>query len=46
MCPPLWRAVMDHRVVAHYDGDISKANLAPRLRKRILASDKGFIDAA
>jgi alkane 1-monooxygenase len=30
--PPLWRRVMDHRVAAHYAGDLGKANLAPRLR--------------
>ncbi|MCP2288341.1 alkane 1-monooxygenase [Nocardia amikacinitolerans] len=24
--PPLWRAVMDHRVLAHYNGDISLVN--------------------
>jgi alkane 1-monooxygenase len=27
--PPLWRRVMDRRVVDHYDGDISRAALAP-----------------
>ncbi|RMI35111.1 alkane 1-monooxygenase [Nocardia stercoris] len=27
--PPLWRRVMDKRVLAHYGGDISKANLRP-----------------
>ncbi|WP_343600974.1 alkane 1-monooxygenase [Mycobacterium sp.] len=35
--PPLWRKVMDHRVLAHYDGDITKANLHPRSRAKILA---------
>jgi alkane 1-monooxygenase len=34
MIPPVWRAVMDHRVLEHYDGDIELANLAPRLRRR------------
>ncbi|WP_067673673.1 alkane 1-monooxygenase [Nocardia miyunensis] len=28
--PPLWRAVMDHRVLAHYDGDITLVNTKPR----------------
>jgi alkane 1-monooxygenase len=28
--PPLWRKVMDHRVLAHYDGDITRVNLQPR----------------
>ncbi|MGQ4598999.1 fatty acid desaturase [Nocardia sp. R6R-6] len=36
--PPLWRRVMDPRVLAHYDGDITRANIAPRKRDRILAA--------
>lgn len=36
--PPLWRSIMDHRVLAHYDGDITRANIQPRKRTRILAS--------
>jgi alkane 1-monooxygenase len=35
--PPLWRKVMDHRVLEHYDGDITRANLQPRLREKLLA---------
>src|ERR1700759_354164 len=35
--PPLWRKLMDHRVVEHYGGDMTRANLQPRLRKKILA---------
>jgi alkane 1-monooxygenase len=35
--PPLWRAVMDHRVVEHYDGDITRANVLPRKRAQVLA---------
>ena len=35
--PSLWRKVMDHRVLAHYDGDITKANLDPRRHRKILA---------
>ena len=35
--PPLWRRLMDHRVLAHYDGDITRANLQPRRREKILA---------
>jgi alkane 1-monooxygenase len=35
--PPLWRALMDHRVLAHYDGDITRANLQPRRREKIVA---------
>jgi alkane 1-monooxygenase len=32
--PPVWRRVMDHRVLEHYDGRLELANLAPRLRRR------------
>ncbi|MDT5340284.1 MAG: alkane 1-monooxygenase [Mycobacterium sp.] len=35
--PPLWRRVMDRRVLAHYDGDIRRAALQPRHEKRLLA---------
>jgi alkane 1-monooxygenase len=27
--PAVWRKVMDKRVLAHYDGDITRANLHP-----------------
>ncbi|MFI5721012.1 alkane 1-monooxygenase [Nocardia sp. NPDC051750] len=30
--PPLWRAVMDHRVLDHYGGDITLVNRTPRRR--------------
>jgi alkane 1-monooxygenase len=33
---PLWRQVMDRKVVAHFDGDISQANLHPRTAARYL----------
>lgn len=36
MCPPLWRAVMDKRVLAHYGGDLSLVNIHPRTRERVL----------
>ncbi len=29
LIPPLWRAVMDHRVLAHYGGDITLVNTKP-----------------
>ncbi|WP_084556120.1 alkane 1-monooxygenase [Couchioplanes caeruleus] len=32
LVPPLWRRVMDHRVVAHYGGNVSLANTAPGYR--------------
>ncbi|WP_182525157.1 fatty acid desaturase [Nocardioides dongkuii] len=35
--PPLWRRVMDPRVVAHFDGDLTRANLQPGARERLLA---------
>ncbi|WP_278314065.1 alkane 1-monooxygenase [Lolliginicoccus levis] len=35
--PPVWRAVMDKRVLAHYDGDITQANIDPKKRDKILA---------
>jgi alkane 1-monooxygenase len=35
--PPLWHRVMDHRLLAHYDGDVHRANIHPRRRRRILA---------
>lgn len=36
--PPLWRKVMDHRVLDHFDGDITKANIQPSKRAKILAA--------
>jgi alkane 1-monooxygenase len=35
--PPLWRKVMDHRVLAHYGGDIACVNVHPRRRQKLLA---------
>ncbi len=35
--PPLWRRVMDHRVLDHYDGDITRVNVHPRVRDKVLA---------
>ena len=35
--PQIWRRVMDPRVLAHYDGDASRANLHPRTARRYLA---------
>ena len=35
--PPLWRRVMDKRVLAHYGGDVSQANIHPARRDKILA---------
>jgi alkane 1-monooxygenase len=35
LVPPLWRRVMDKRVLAHYDGDVSRAALSPRRERRL-----------
>lgn len=35
--PPVWRKLMDHRVLEHYAGDITRANISPRRREKILA---------
>jgi alkane 1-monooxygenase len=35
--PPLWRRVMDPLVLAHYDGDITRANIMPSKRTAVLA---------
>lgn len=35
--PPIWRRVMDKRVLAHYEGDVTKANIQPSKREKILA---------
>jgi alkane 1-monooxygenase len=34
--PAVWRRVMDPRVIAHFDGDLSRANLSPRKREKLL----------
>ncbi|MBJ7332693.1 MAG: alkane 1-monooxygenase, partial [Solirubrobacteraceae bacterium] len=34
--PPVWKRVMDRRVVAHYGGDVSRANIHPRSRTRVM----------
>jgi len=48
--PPLWRRVMDKRVFDHLDGDMTRANIHPRKRDRILASyaaeEAARVDAA
>ena len=35
--PPLWFRVMDPRVLDHFDGDMSRANIAPSQRERVLS---------
>ena len=29
LIPPLWRRVMDHRLLEHYGGDVTRANIQP-----------------
>ena len=36
LLPPLWRRLMDRRVLAHYGGDIRRAAVSPRKAKRLL----------
>ncbi len=35
--PPLWRRVMDPRLLDHFEGDVSRANIQPRKRDQVLA---------
>jgi len=37
LVPPLWRRVMDPRLIRHYRGDATRANIHPRRRGRVLA---------
>lgn len=39
--PPLWRRVMDPRLLAHYSGDAQRANLCPALRGRQVRGAEG-----
>jgi alkane 1-monooxygenase len=39
--PPLWRRVMDPRLLDHFEGDLGRANIQPRKRERILARHGG-----
>jgi alkane 1-monooxygenase len=34
--PPLWRRVMDPRLLEHYEGDVTRANIHPRKLGRVL----------
>ena len=35
--PQIWRKVMDDRVLSHYDGDVTQANVHPRLKQKYYA---------
>jgi alkane 1-monooxygenase len=37
MIPPLWSRVMDRRLIDHYGGDVTRANIDPRRRERMLS---------
>jgi alkane 1-monooxygenase len=37
LVPPLWFRVMDPRVLSHFQGDLSRANLQPGKREKLLA---------
>jgi alkane 1-monooxygenase len=41
LVPPLWFRVMDKRVLAHFGGDITRANIQPSKRARVLARYAG-----
>ncbi|GAB2868798.1 fatty acid desaturase [Nocardioides pacificus] len=38
LIPPVWRRVMDKRVLAHFGGDVTLANIQPGRREQILAT--------
>ena len=50
LVPPLWRRVMDERVLAHAGGDLSRVNMADgeaaRLRRRFPGRFRGTVEAA
>jgi alkane 1-monooxygenase len=39
--PPLWRRVMDQRLLDHYDGEVELANIQPSKRAKLLARHGG-----
>ncbi|MEX5634533.1 alkane 1-monooxygenase [Parafrankia sp. FMc2] len=41
LVPRFWFRVMDPRVVAHYGGDVTRANIDPRRRSQLLARHGG-----
>ncbi|MBA3327915.1 MAG: alkane 1-monooxygenase [Solirubrobacterales bacterium] len=43
--PPLWRRVMDHRVLEHYEGDLTRVNVYPRQRERVMSRYSGAAGA-
>jgi alkane 1-monooxygenase len=43
--PPLWRRVMDPRLLDHFEGDVTRANIQPRKRAKLLARYGGSAEA-
>jgi alkane 1-monooxygenase len=43
LVPPLWRHVMDPRLLAHYGGDVTRANIHPPARERLIARHGGSL---
>ncbi|GAA4561634.1 fatty acid desaturase [Micromonospora coerulea] len=41
LVPPVWRRVMDHRVLAHYGGDLELANVHPPALRRLRERQRG-----
>ncbi|MET0305287.1 MAG: alkane 1-monooxygenase [Solirubrobacterales bacterium] len=35
--PPVWRRVMDRRLLDHYGGELDRANIQPRAKRKVLA---------
>lgn len=44
LVPPLWYKMMDQRVFEHYKGDLSKANILPSKRQKLLKKF-GLVDS-
>ena len=40
LVPPLWRRITDPRLPTHYGGDVTRANIHPRTRGRVLARNR------
>src|SRR6185369_4568669 len=43
--PPLWRRVMDPRLLEHYGGEVTRANIHPRKRAEVMGRYGGGGDA-
>ena len=44
MIPKWWFSIMDQRVVDHYQGDLSKANIDPEAKDRLLRQYEPLVD--